>query len=396
MAQRVFVTGLGVVSPLGSDVASYWEGLLYKESRPGIYQHTRPAYIPNRLFYNVPDWSPEDARQQKVLAGRASTFAIRAAEMALRDAGLLDAVQGSTIGVSLGTGMGDSDLLDDERTGGPAVPPDAACFFRVSALVAERFGLTGPNLSVSNACSASGYSVGLAYDAISEGWADVMVAGGVEGFSRVAQACFHRMGALDPYACRPFDQDRAGTVFGEGAAVLVLESEEHARRRGCQRYFAEIKGSGWSCDGHHPTAPDPNGLQPEHAANRALASAGVQPDEIDCVVPHGTGTALNDVMESALLERLFGPRLEQVHLCAVKSKLGHSGGASGAFSILTAALILNHGLVPPTGNVQAVDPQCRIKVHTDQPIRAPIRHVLINAYAFGGNNISVVMGRVGA
>jgi 3-oxoacyl-(acyl-carrier-protein) synthase len=409
VTDRVVITGLGLVSPLGNDVESFWQGLLYRENLPSHYPYKNPGYMNNRRAYLVQDrdWAslPVNGERQ----GKATAFALRATEMALADAELLVASDQTSdilspgsrdarlnaptlIGICLGTGTGDSDLLEDEHEGGPSVNPLAAFSFSAAAAVANHFQTSGPNLTVSTACSAGCYSLSLARDAILDGWADVMIVGGTEVVSRVGQACFNRMNGLDPYACRPFDVDRAGTVYGEGAAILILESETHARRRGRERWLAEVKGCGWSCDGYHPTAPDPSTRQGELAMRRALAEANLAADAIDCVICHGTGTELNDVAESNCLQNIFGDGLEQLLICAIKSKLGHSGGASGAFSCLTAALILERGMVPPIANLTALDPRCNLNLHIGQPIQATVQNVLINAYAFGGNNISVVLG----
>jgi 3-oxoacyl-(acyl-carrier-protein) synthase len=389
MANRVVITGLGIVSPIGSTVERFWNGMLYGESQPEQY-----PYGDNHRFYWVRDHDSSGASASVAPISRATDFAMRAAEMALEDAGLQRERSDHVIGVSVGTAMGESDRLSDERSGGASVDPLEMCFFRVAAALADQFQLTGPNLSFSTACAASSYSLSLARDAILDGWADVMVVGGTEAFSRVAVSCLNRIGALDPVVCRPFDAMRAGTVLGEGAAVLILESEAHARQRGHQHMYAEIKSCGWSCDGYHATAPEPTGQQIELSMRRALTEANLAPGDIDCVLPHGTGTELNDLVESVCLERLFGPTLENLLICAVKSKTGHTSGGAGIISSLTAALMIDRGVVPPSANIEAVDPRCHLRMHREAPITTPIRNVLVNSYGFGGNNISLVLGRV--
>jgi 3-oxoacyl-[acyl-carrier-protein] synthase II len=387
MRSRVVVTGLGVVSPIGSTLEKYWQALLYERSLP-VRHEAFAGTMENTLVYRVTDEAGPPARDGM---GRATALAVRAVRSALADAGLSQ--PSGIVGVAMGTGLGDVDLPEMERAGGRPVDPLQAHAYRVSALVAREFGLTGPNLTVSSACAAGCYSLDLAAQAIGHGWADVMVAGGVEILSRVVQGCFHRMGALDPQLCRPFDESRAGTLYGEGAAVLVLEAEEHARRRGWLNWYAEVEGFGWSCDAQHTTAPDAEGTQALRAIRSALAQAGIQVEEIDCVLPNGTGTPVSDLIEATTLERLLGERAEQVLCTAIKSKLGHSGGAAGAFSCLTGALILKHGLVPPTANLARADPQCRLRLVAGEPARTAAKTVLITVNAFGGNNAAVVMGR---
>ncbi len=393
MPAKVVITGLGAVSPIGSTLEMYWTTLLYGESLPSPHPYRRPEYMNNRLTYRVQDEIPVlvHAGEQ---TGRASTFAIRASEMALRDAGFACPPTGEVFGMCLGTGTGDHDLIETEREGGELASPLGTFAFGVAGVVADRLHITGPNLTVSNACAAGCYSLSIARDAITAGWADVMVVGGVDSISRVVHGAFNRLGAADPQVCRPFDAHRAGTLYGEGAAILILESEAHARRRGQLHWYAEVKGYGWSCDGHHPTAPDPSGRQSEQALRRALEDADTPSDAIDCIVCHGTGTELNDLAESNALERVFGDDISRLLACAIKSKLGHSAGAAGAFSCLTGALILDRELVPPTANLTTVDPRCRLNLHVDWPVPASsVRNVLVNALAFGGTNIAIVLGK---
>ncbi|OMI33882.1 beta-ketoacyl synthase N-terminal-like domain-containing protein, partial [Streptomyces sparsogenes] len=262
----------------------------------------------------------------------------------------------------------------------------------------------------SNACAASGYALSLAADLIRSGEADVVVAGGSEAYSRVGLACFNRLGAIDPERCRPFAADRRGTVFGEGAAVLVLESAEHARRRGVKTVYARLAGTGWSCDAHHATAPEPGGAQIERAMREALREAGALPDpgtagaatgpgavpggaeagRLGFVVPHGTGTELNDVVEVRTLAAVLGAAAPLTPLYSLKALLGHTGGAAGAFAALAAALVLHHGTLPPNVPVGALDPECEAPLPTaPTPVTAP--YGLVNAYAFGGNNVSLVL-----
>jgi 3-oxoacyl-[acyl-carrier-protein] synthase II len=391
MASRILVTGLGVVSPIGHTLDGFWNALLYEESWPDEYPYARSSYMPNRLAYRVRDDPATGATAGA--ASRTVRFAVRAAEMALQDAGLLPLCDADAIGVCLGTATGNHDLREAERERGERSAPIEAYPFTVTSAVAQRLALGGPALTISTACAAGCYSVSVGSEAILSGLADVMVVGGADTISRVTQACFNRMNALDTQACRPFDANRGGTVYGEGAAVLVLESERHARQRGHTESYAAIEGCGWSCDGHHPTAPDPSGIQIQHALHRALADADLTVRDIDCIVAHGTGTELNDIAESRGMEHAFGAALDRVLVCAPKSKLGHTAGAAGAFSCLTAALILDRGLVPPTAHLTSIDPRCALRLHTEWPVPTSARHVLVNAYAFGGNNISVVLGR---
>jgi 3-oxoacyl-[acyl-carrier-protein] synthase II len=393
--ERVLITGLGVTSCLGSDIDSYWSGLMRAHSTPVPVKDSH-ANMPNRLLYEVPQDASLPAGKLPGNPGRTSSFALAAARAALCDAGLGEIAQGAGgggVGVAVGTGVGDASLFEEGHVAG-TVPAGLDSFpFKVSSMLAAAFQLTGPTLSISTACSASAYAVSLAAEAIAAGQAEVIIAVGADGYTRVGVACFNRMGGLDPVRCRPFDADRRGTVFGEGAAVLVLESQAHARSRGWTRRYACVEGAGWSCDAHHATAPEPTAAQITRAMSDALASAGLTPGQVSFVIPHGTGTPLNDAIEGQALAEVFGEHTAALAAYNLKAMLGHTGGAAGAFSLLTAALLLHRQAVPPNPAASAPDPGCPITLHTGAPLRRPLRYALVNAYAFGGNNISILLGQ---
>jgi 3-oxoacyl-[acyl-carrier-protein] synthase II len=370
--EPVLVTGLGTVSTVGTGVAAFWRGLSTADTRPAEAPDPL-ARMPIRLIYPVDD---NDLPPGPDGADRITRMATAAAGEAVADAGLPPAgVDPTRLAVLLGTTMG--------AAGGDP--------YAVAAVLADRIGAQGEVSVIANACAASGYAVTAAADLIRAGEADVVLAGGVEGYSRVALACFNRLGAVDPVRCRPFDAHRRGTVFGEGAAMLVLESAAYARRRGATAY-ATLTGTGWSCDSHHLTAPEPTGAEIDRALRTALAEAGLVPAEIGCVVPHGTGTELNDIVESRVVVGAF----DRVPVYSLKGVIGHTGGAAGAFATMAGALILRHGKVPPNPALDEPDPECPlwIPVDTWTPLAAPA--VLVNAYAFGGNNVSLVLQPDGA
>lgn len=392
--RRVLITGLGAITPLGGEVGAYWSGLLRGQSSAAEFVLPGPGTIDNRRYYPAAECAP--ARVGNAPQPRSVSLAVRAAEMAMQDAGLAPRLnlQRPRLGVAVGTAMGAYDTLESHQVENSA-PTLSESFphSRVGAAIAVRTGALGPNLVVCSACAASGYSIGLAQDAIVEDRADVMIAGGVDIHTQVLAGCFNRLGALDPEVCRPFDAGRQGTLFGEGAAMLVLESNQHAHARRARIRYGEVLGAGWSCDGYHITAPEPTGTFVEQAMRDALTAASVSAGDIDCVLVHGTGTPLNDETEGQALVRVFGERVSEIAITAIKSVTGHLGGAAGALACLTAALILCHAQVPPTANLVRRDERCGIRLVVGAPRPLAARHVLVNCYAFGGNNISLVIGR---
>ncbi len=384
---RVLVTGLGVVSPFGSDLSEYWHHLLRERTSPRPTFEELADRVPNRLIFVCPPVSGASGRGD----ARAFAMAHHAVAQALLDAGLEPEATGLDTGVVVGTTMGEEARLEAARTSGS--PAATEYPFQIAAQLASEFEFAGPNHTISNACTSGLYAIDLAAEAIRNGEADVMVAGGVEAASRIVLACFNRLGALDPERCRPFDKERAGTVLGEGAAFVVLESEASWKRRDGRRPYSEVKGSGWSCDAHQPTAPEPDGEQIARALREALAAARTSAAEVGCVLAHGTGTPLNDAVESSILHQVFGEAGRPPAVTAIKSKIGHSGGASGAFALLTGCLILRHGEIPPTDNLVNREEGLSLRIPVGAPLAERVANVVVNAYAFGGNNISIVLGQ---
>lgn len=386
--EQVLVTGIGVISSLGPDASSFWRALGAASSEPG---RARDAYgnYANSLLHHIQD--EDEPAGPSALAGielgRASRLALTAAGQAVADAALAGAAI-ERAAVIMGTGMGDSDLPERQRVepsqrSGPTL-------FTLAAAVAGQFGCTGPATVVSNACAASGYAITLGADMIRAGEADVVIAGGAEAYTRVALASFNRMGAIDPVRCRPFDASRAGTVFGEGAGVLVLESASHARARGATAY-GRVAGAGWSCDGYHVTAPEPAGEQIGLAMSRALSQADVACDDVGCIIPHGTGTELNDTVEAHTIRSVFAGHADHVPLYSLKAMIGHTGGAAAAIAAVAGALMIRHRTVPPNQALAGQDPECKVWLPQDAPVPLAPASVLVNAYAFGGLNASVLL-----
>ncbi|MFT2015043.1 beta-ketoacyl-[acyl-carrier-protein] synthase family protein [Streptomyces sp. 796.1] len=380
---QVVITGLGAVSCLGGTVDELWEGLLRAEHRP------KPAPADCGLasdppVYQVPDAHRLPSDPDGRFPGRASRMACTAVGQAVADAGL-DAAALADAGLTVGTTLGDIDLAEEGRA---AEADRSAETYRVSAAVAGTYGLGGPNQSLSTACSAGVYAVSWGAELITSGQADVVIACGTDGYSRVALASLERFGMLDTELCRPFDADRQGMVTGDGAAAVVLESAAHARARGAQPYAA-LESVGWSCDGHHPTAPEPGGEQLSRAVTDALGGAAGTPG---AAVLHRAGIAVNDVVESQVIATALGAAAAEVPAYGIKAVIGHTAGAAGVFGCVAASLMLRHGSVPPNAHVATLDPECPLTVPLAGPVPLVRPRVLVSATGFGGNNAALVLG----
>ncbi|WP_030767162.1 beta-ketoacyl-[acyl-carrier-protein] synthase family protein [Streptomyces sp. NRRL F-2664] len=393
----VFVTGIGAVSCLGATADAFWTGLQAAAAPPTPVRGLTER-VPDVRAYQVPDADgPADAPDGAL--GRAARFALSAAREAVGDAGLAApeiaeaaVVIGTAVGESGGRESGPGQGGDRDGGGAGAVPAAAGPWepmFSVAAAVGAELSTFGTNISVSNACAASGYALSVAVDMIRRGEADTVLLGGAEGISRVPLAGFSRLGAVDPEACRPFDAGRRGTVFGEGAAVLVLQS---ARAAAGRPVYGRVLGTAWSCDAHHPTAPDPGGEQLVRVARAALTEAGCGPADVGCVIPHGTGTRQNDVVEYQVLREVLGDRVADTPLFSLKAFIGHTAGAAAAFAAVSAALMARHGRIPANVPLAEPDPQCPVRLPQDGPTPLRQPHVLVNAYAFGGSNFTMVFG----
>jgi 3-oxoacyl-[acyl-carrier-protein] synthase II len=258
----------------------------------------------------------------------------------------------------------------------------------IAARVAAEFGFGGPNVVIPTACAAGNYALAYAADALRAGAADVMLAGGSDCFSRITYTGFSRLGAIAPERCQPFDRNRKGMVPGEGAAVLVLEREDQAVARGA-RIYGELAGYGLTCDANHMTAPQGNGAV--RAMQIALADAGVAPHEVSYISAHGTGTAVNDRVETAAVKEAFGAAAPGVPMSSIKSMLGHTMGAASAIEAAACALAVYDGALPPTINYETPDPQCDLDYVPNAARRQRVDIAMNNAYAFGGNNASVII-----
>ena len=400
---RVAITGIGLITPVGTGRTACWEALLAGASGIRTVASFDTSAFSVHLGAEVQGFDPSRHlhRLDPATTGRASQFAAAVARMALADAGLdPEKLDKKRTGVSMGTTSGEPRFVeqynDIRRDAGlDAIPgemlPRYPCHV-IPTHVAIEIGARGPCLMIPTACAAGNYAIGFGFDTIRAGRADVMLAGGADAFSRITYTGFARLGAIAPDRCRPFDRDRKGMVPGEGAAVLVLERLSAARARGAHVY-AEVLGYGVSCDSHHMTAAHPEGDGAIRAMAAAIRESGISPAEVDYISAHGTGTPTNDRVESLAVRKLFGQRAAAVPMSSIKSMIGHTMGAASAIEAAVCAMALDTGWVPPTINFEQPDPDCDLDYVPNRARKIDPRLALNNAYAFGGNNASLCLAR---
>jgi 3-oxoacyl-[acyl-carrier-protein] synthase II len=405
--QRVVVTGIGVVSPVGHDAQSTWDALVRGES--GIVPITRfdPTGYQTTFAGEVKGFDPAARMGRKDVrrTDRYSHFAVASALEALEQAGLtIDDAIADRVGVLIGSGMGGAETLDAGMetvlTEGPnRLSPFFMPMFlgnMASGTVAIATGARGPNFAPVSACASSAHAIGEAAAIIRRGQADVIIAGGSEApLARMVVAGFNAMGALstrndDPAAAsRPFDAERDGFVLGEGGASLILESAEHAARRGAIA-LADLTGYGSTDDANHMVQPAPGGVGAARAMTLALEAAGLRPEDIDYINAHGTSTPLNEKFETQAIKAAFGDAAHRVAISSTKSMTGHLLGAAGALEAALAVMAIEHELLPPTINQTSPDPDCDLDYVPNVARRAAVEHVMSNSMGFGGHNVSLI------
>lgn len=409
--QRVVVTGLGAVTPIGNDVSSYWEGL--STARNGVagitlFDASRHAC---RFAAEVKDFDPSGWLEPKESKrwDRFCQFGVVAAKQAVAHAGLtIDETNQHRVGTAIGSGVGGLLMMESQAHVLKDRGPDRVSPFCVpmmipnmaTGLAAIALGAKGPSSAVATACAAGSNAIGDAFRLIQLGLADVMVAGGAESaITPLGVAGFASAKALsfrndDPAtASRPFDAERNGFVIGEGAGVLVLESLDHAKARGAQ-ILAEVVGYGMTCDAHHITSPSPGGIGGAEAMRLALRDAQLEPEAVDYVNAHGTSTQANDSNETSAIKSALGERAYRIPVSSTKSMTGHLLGGSGGIEAVAAVLAMEHNLVPPTINYQNPDPACDLDVVPNQAREHTLNVVLSNSFGFGGHNVCLAFRRM--
>ncbi len=398
---RVVVTGIGMATPVGVGTEKAWRNLL--AGRCG----TTPVESFDTAAYNVhrggeiKDFEPGPYFRtlDSESVGRASQLAIAAARMSLEDAGLGDAAPIDPVrcGVAMGTTSGEPrevERFDDRFLAGEldAVGGEFMGLYPchvIAVHVAAELGFAGPNTMLPAACAAGNYAFAHAVEELRADRVDLMVAGGADSFSRITYTGFYRLGAIAPERCQPFDRNRKGMMPGEGAAVLVLERAADAEARGAKIY-AEVAGYGLTCDAHHMTAAHPEGAGAARAMSAALRSSGEAPEAISYISAHGTGTATNDKLETSAVIKVFGEAGRRVPASSVKSMIGHTMGAASAIEGAVCALAVAEDRVPPTIHFEEKDPECDLDCVPNEAREMRVDVAMNNAYAFGGNNASVI------
>ena len=398
--RRVVVTGIGIVSGLGATREATWGAMLRGECAIRDVTLFDTVGYRARCAAEVPAWDTTTLTPyQRRRWSRSDQLAVLASREALEDAGLFEtAVAPSRVGVVLGAGTGD--LLRNEdyyftmlREGlGRARPTWIHNHFASTPadVVGSYFGFGGLRACMVSACSSSTIAIGHAAAAVADGRLDAAVCGGSDALSRLTFSGFNALRVMDPAPCRPFALSRAGMNIGEGAAILVLEGWDAARRRGA-RVYAELAGYGLSCEAFHPTAPEPDGHAIAATIRAALHAAHVNPSEVDHVNAHGTATPQNDRAEARGLRLVFGERAARIPVTSVKSMIGHCLGAAGALEAATLALAISRGVVPPTIHHDRTDPECALDVVANTPRELPIACGISTSLAFGGNDAVLVM-----
>jgi 3-oxoacyl-[acyl-carrier-protein] synthase II len=400
---RVLVTGMGVVSSLGLGRHAFWDGIV--AGRTGF--STIDSFDTNALDRSVAG-EVKGFRARDFLTaaearrtGRCSAFSLAAARMAVEEAKLApEQLAGARTSVIVGTTMGEADVIGDLqdtwiRKGADALNVSKIPLYGTTLLpihLARAFGARGMVQTLPAACAAGNYAIAYASDLIRAGRADVVITGASELLQKHQFTGFVRLGAVAPALCQPFDKNRRGIIIGEGSAILILESEAHAVRRGATA-LAEVGGSGLACDAHHITRPHPDGAGSERAMREAIARSGITPDDVDFINAHGTGTSANDKIESLVVQQVFGGR--SVPVSSLKSMIGHCMGAASALEAVACVMTVQTGVYPPTISYETPDPECDVNLVANTARRGKADIVLNNSLAFGGYDAVVTFARPG-
>ncbi len=399
----IVVTGMGIVAPIGTGIDQFWNAAVKGANGISPIQGFDPFGLHSRIAGQIAQFNSADFLTPKQIeqTDRFTQLAISAAQQALTDAGDLTGYAPRRLAVSLGSGMGGFGTFESSvarKFQNKSMPPFTVPRIMANsaaAWIATKFGWKGANLTCSTACSSAGNAIGMALDLLRTGKADAVIAGGAEAcVLPLTMSAFEALHTLstgfndDPdHASRPFAKGRDGFVMGEGAGMLILEKEEEALRRGAKIY-ARLAGYGCACDATHLVAPDVDGQAA--AMQAALQDAGIAPERVDYINAHATSTSLGDVVETKAIKQVFGERAYEIAISATKSMVGHSIGASAAIGSIATVMTLYTGMIHPTINLAEADPECDLDYTPNQAIQKNAQVAISNAFAFGGNNTTLV------
>jgi len=407
---RIVVTGMGAITPIGNSVEVFWEGLLAGRSGAGLITRFDTAQYPTRIACEVKDFDPLAVVEKKEARrmDRAELLALAATHEAVKNAGLnFDNLDRERCGVVIGSGIGGISTFETQHRALLDQGPGRVSPFFIpmmiidmcAGLVSLHYGLKGPNYATVSACASSAHAIADAARLIERGDADLMITGGAEAtITPAALAGFCSTRAMSTRndeperASRPFDVNRDGFVMGEGAGILVLESLEHAMKRGAP-ILAEILGAGMSADAYHITAPAPQGEGAARSMRAALNDAGITATDVDYVNTHGTSTDLGDVCETEAMRSVFGDHADKLIANSTKSMVGHLLGAAGGVELIACVKSLGTGKIHPTINLETPDPKCDLNYAPNRLVERPIRVAMSNSFGFGGHNATLVAAR---
>jgi 3-oxoacyl-[acyl-carrier-protein] synthase II len=411
--RRVAVTGLGFVTPIGSDLETVWSNLVEGVSGVGPITHFDASGYSTRIAAEVKDFEPERYMDRKTARhiGRYCQFALGASQQALAHAGLDPAeMEPDDVGVIVSSGIGGMEEIEKSHTalmerGVRRISPFTVPMMiadMAAGIVAMHTKAGGPNYAIVSACASSGHGIGEAAEIIKRGDARAMLAGGAEAtITPLTMGAFCQIKAVSERndepekACRPFDLGRDGFVMGEGAVMFVLEDLELARERGAM-VLAEVVGYGASADMHHFTAPHPEGAGAIRAMRKALNKAGIEPEKVDYVNAHGTSTKLGDIAETKAIKEVFGEHAYRLAVSSTKSVHAHLLGAAGAMEAAACVLAIERGLIPPTINLDDQDPECDLDYVPNRARQAEVEVAVSNSFGFGGHNATLVITKPGS
>src|SRR3954466_10790548 len=406
--RRVVITGMGVVTPIGNDLDTFWSNLQNGVSGIGLIKSFDTSAYDCQIAGELKNFepkehfnNPKDVRR----TDRYTQLAMAAAKMAMADSGVdMEKVNRHRFGAIVSSGIGGLKTLEDQHTALMTKGPSRVSAFTIPMLISNmaggfismEYGLQGPNFCIVTACATSNNAIGESWRMIKFGDADIFLAGGAEAsIVPIGLAGFSAMKALstrneEPQrASRPFDRDRDGFVMGEGAGVVVVEELEHAKARGA-RIYCELAGYGLTADAYHMTAPPPQGEGAARAMRLALDHAGLRPDQVDYINAHATSTGLGDISETYAIKQVFGEKVGSIAISATKSMTGHLLGGAGAVEMAACALAIRDSFIPPTINLENPDPECDLDYTANKGRERKVRVVVNNSFGFGGHNATLV------